>query len=71
MGKVANAGFHLNEFGISLPGKNAYEHFGFNGAYIASKIQKYLDDLQKDDIMKFEYQELNITKNHHSSSLIE
>lgn len=66
--RYANAGFHLNEFGISLPGKNAYEHFGFNGAYIASKIQKYLDDLQKDDIMKFEYQELNITKNHHSSS---
>lgn len=63
--RYANAGFHLNEFGISLPGKNAYEHFGFNGAYIASQIQNYLGDLQKDDLMKFEYQELNITKNHH------
>ncbi|CUM48370.1 unnamed protein product [Debaryomyces tyrocola] len=63
--RYANAGFHLNEFGISLPGKNAYEHFGFNGAYIASQIRKYLGDLQKDDLMKFEYQELNITKNHH------
>lgn len=63
--RYANAGFHLNEFGISLPGKNAYEHFRFNGAYIASQIRKYLGDLQKDDLMKFEYQELNITKDHH------
>lgn len=62
--RYANAGFHLNEFGISLPGKNAYEHFGFTGANIADKIQKYLSDLQNDELMMFEYHELNDLKHH-------
>lgn len=62
--RYANAGYHLNQFGASLPGKYAYDHFGFSGTNIANKIQMYLNNLETDEFMVHEYQELNEIKNH-------
>uniref|UniRef100_A0A060TDE3 Transketolase n=1 Tax=Blastobotrys adeninivorans TaxID=409370 RepID=A0A060TDE3_BLAAD len=57
--RYAHAGFHLNEFGASLPGAQAYEHFGFNGQNIADKIKSYLADVERDPLLKYEFQDLN------------
>lgn len=57
--RYANAGFHLNSFGASLPGAKAYEHFGFSGENIASRVKAYLGEVDKDPLLKYEFQDLN------------
>lgn len=57
--RYANAGFHMDSFGISLPGKHAYKHFGFDGKNIADKVLNYLERLKSDEFIKYEYIDLN------------
>lgn len=40
--RYADAGYGMATFGHSLPGAVAYEHFGFSGTNIASKVVAYL-----------------------------
>ncbi|KAG9238309.1 Transketolase, thiamine diphosphate binding domain-containing protein [Amylocarpus encephaloides] len=56
--RYANASISMKTFGKSLPGKVAYEYFGFNGKVIAGKIQAYLEDLKQERIWKSEFVEL-------------
>ncbi|TKA72800.1 hypothetical protein B0A49_10486 [Cryomyces minteri] len=41
--RYADAGFCMHSFGHSLPGKEAYRHFGFVPKVMASKLKKYLE----------------------------
>jgi dihydroxyacetone synthase len=56
--RYANAGFSMKSFGKSLPGKEAYKYFGFDGKAISGKIKAYLDDLKQERIWKDEFVEL-------------
>jgi len=56
--RYANAGFSMKSFGKSLPGKEAYKYFGFDGKVISGKIKAYLEDLKHERIWKDEFVEL-------------
>jgi dihydroxyacetone synthase len=56
--RYANAGFSMKSFGKSLPGKEAYKYFGFDGKFISGKIKAYLEDLKHERIWKDEFVEL-------------
>ncbi|EGV61733.1 dihydroxyacetone synthase [Yamadazyma tenuis] len=57
--RYATAGINMSTFGKSLPGKMAYEYFGFNSERIAAKIEKYYEDWKQDESLRFEFQDLN------------
>lgn len=56
--RYANASISMRTFGKSLPGKDAYKYFGFDGVVISEKIQLYLEDLKQGRIWKNEFVEL-------------
>jgi dihydroxyacetone synthase len=56
--RYANASISMKTFGKSLPGKEAYKFFGFNGVVIADKVKLYLEDLKHDRIWTDEFIEL-------------
>ncbi|KFY85071.1 hypothetical protein V500_08727 [Pseudogymnoascus sp. VKM F-4518 (FW-2643)] len=56
--RYADAGISMKSFGKSLPGKDAYKHFGFDGKVIAGKIMAHLDDIERERALKSEFTEL-------------
>lgn len=56
--RYANASISMKTFGKSLPGKDAYKYFGYDGSVIARKIRKYLDDLKQEKVFRDEFVEL-------------
>lgn len=56
--RYADASISMKTFGKSLPGRDAYEYFGFEGKTIASKIATHLDDLKGERALKSEFTEL-------------
>lgn len=56
--RYADASISMKSFGKSLPGKDTYRYFGFQGKVIASKIALYMDDLARGLAYKGEFVEL-------------
>jgi dihydroxyacetone synthase len=56
--RYAHASISMKSFGKSLPGKDAYRYFGFDGKIIGGKIKQYLDDLEQQRSFKNEFAEL-------------
>ena len=56
--RYADASFSMKSFGKSLPGKDVYKYFGFDGKAIASKISVHLDDVKEGRAFKNEFREL-------------
>jgi dihydroxyacetone synthase len=56
--RYANASISMRTFGKSLPGKDAYKYFGFDGEVISGKILSYLEDLKQGKVWKNEFVEL-------------
>ncbi|OAA54651.1 Transketolase, C-terminal/Pyruvate-ferredoxin oxidoreductase, domain II [Cordyceps fumosorosea ARSEF 2679] len=48
--RYANAGFTMASFGKSLPGKEVYKYFGFDGAVIAKEVARLVADGRRDGI---------------------
>ncbi|KAL5116302.1 hypothetical protein ACEQ8H_005760 [Pleosporales sp. CAS-2024a] len=56
--RYADAGICMRSFGHSLPGKAAYTHFGFDPPQLAAKIEKYLQQIKEDPLLKHEFVDL-------------
>lgn len=56
--RYADASISMKSFGKSLPGKNAYQHFGFDSEIIAGKIKSYILDIRESRAFKGEFEEL-------------
>lgn len=56
--RYADASISMKTFGKSLPGKDAYRYFGFDGKVIGSKIESYLGDLESGSAFRGEFREL-------------
>lgn len=56
--RYADASISMKSFGKSLPGKDAYKYFGFDGKIISSKILAHLDDIEQQGALKSEFTEL-------------
>ncbi|OBT75610.1 hypothetical protein VF21_05131 [Pseudogymnoascus sp. 05NY08] len=56
--RYADASISMKSFGKSLPGKEAYKYFGFDGKVISSKIMAHLDDIGRERALKSEFTEL-------------
>ena len=56
--RYAHASISMKSFGKSLPGKDAYRYFGFEGAAIAKKISTHLEDVDREMAFKSEFVEL-------------
>jgi dihydroxyacetone synthase len=59
--RYADAGYSMSTFGKSLPGKDAYEFFGFNGETIAPHVARLVEDVRRDGIesLRGEFRDLN------------
>lgn len=62
--RYADAGYSMSSFGKSLPGKDAYEHLGFNENVIAKRVALLVDEVRREGIecLRGEFRDLNITK---------
>lgn len=47
-----------DRFGQSLPGKKAYEYFGFEAGVVSEKIQGYLNGIREGELLRGEFVEL-------------
>lgn len=56
--RYADASISMKTFGKSLPGKDAYKFFGFDGKVIAEKTKTYLGDLKAERSFVGEFREL-------------
>lgn len=56
--RFADAGFNLNRFGHSLPGKYIYDYFGFNIDNMTEKTAAFVDDWKKGVIGRGEFVDL-------------
>lgn len=56
--RYANASISMKSFGKSLPGKDAYKYFGFDGKTIANKIVKHVSEIENQRAFKNEFKEL-------------
>jgi len=56
--RYADVSISMKSFGKSLPGKDAYNFFGFEGGIIAGKVKSYLNDLKEEVAFKNEFVEL-------------
>jgi dihydroxyacetone synthase len=54
----ANAGACLKRFGHSLPGKAAYKYFGFDVPALTAKVERYLQQVREDPLLKDEFVDL-------------
>ncbi|CAI6093720.1 unnamed protein product [Clonostachys chloroleuca] len=65
--RYADAGYSMSTFGKSLPGKDAYEFFGFNGEKIAPQVAKLVEDVRRDGIesLRGEFRDLNTPPANH------
>ncbi|KAI1779189.1 Transketolase, thiamine diphosphate binding domain-containing protein [Hypoxylon cercidicola] len=62
--RYADAGFSMHTFGHSLPGKSAYEYFGFNEETIAKKVSHLVNTVREEglDSLRGEFKDLNISR---------
>lgn len=60
--RYADAGYSMNTFGHSLPGKDAYKYFGFDEKIIASKVAELVDEVRRYGIecLRGEFKDLNV-----------
>jgi dihydroxyacetone synthase len=56
--RYSDASISMKTFGKSLPGKDAYKYFGFDGKTIAGKVETYLGELERGGAFKGEFREL-------------
>lgn len=56
--RYANASFCMKSFGHSLPGKQAYLHFGFEVESMSTRVAGYLDKIKTGALLREEFQEL-------------
>jgi dihydroxyacetone synthase len=56
--RYADAGINVNRFGHSLPGKAAYNFFGYEIDTLTTKVAGYLDQLKGDEYLRREFVEL-------------
>ncbi|OIW31514.1 transketolase [Coniochaeta ligniaria NRRL 30616] len=56
--RYADAAVCVTTFGHSLPGKAAYEFFGFDLDSLTGKVVKYLGDLEEDGLLRHEFMQL-------------
>jgi dihydroxyacetone synthase len=61
--RYADAGYSMASFGKSLPGKKAYEHFGFDAKAIAPKVKALVEEVRKEgiDTLRGDFRDLNGT----------
>lgn len=57
--RYATAGINMKTYGKSLPGDTAYEYFGFNSKVIATKVENYLSKWNNENIIRYEFCDLN------------
>ncbi|KAK6513520.1 hypothetical protein TWF281_005143 [Arthrobotrys megalospora] len=60
--RYADAGISMHSFGHSLPGKDAYNYFGFQAEQIAPKVAEYVKEVQCQGInsVRGEFRDLNV-----------
>jgi dihydroxyacetone synthase len=56
--RYASAAACVKRFGQSLPGKKAYEFFGFDCAALTAKVEGYLEKVRGDPLLKGEFVDL-------------
>ncbi|KAJ2897136.1 hypothetical protein MKZ38_004954 [Zalerion maritima] len=59
--RYADAGYSMASFGKSLPGKDAYKFFGFDGGLIADAVEALVEDVKRDGVesLRGEFRDLN------------
>lgn len=56
--RYADAGICMTRFGHSLPGTAAYRYFGYEVATLTTKVAKYLERIQEDELLRGEFVDL-------------
>jgi dihydroxyacetone synthase len=56
--RYADAGICMTRFGHSLPGKAAYKYFGYDVATLTVKVAKYLERIEEDELLRYEFVDL-------------
>ncbi|PVH89309.1 transketolase [Cadophora sp. DSE1049] len=56
--RYADSSISMKSFGKSLPGKDAYKYFGFDGKTIANKIVEHVSEIENQRAFKNEFREL-------------
>lgn len=61
--RYADAGYSMSTFGKSLPGKVAYEYFGFDAKKIAPKVKALVEEVKSEGIgsLRGDFRDLNGT----------
>ncbi|KAL1304338.1 hypothetical protein AAFC00_000738 [Neodothiora populina] len=61
--RYADAGFCMSSFGKSLPGKEAYDYFGFSAENIAPKVKELVEEVKRDGVgcLRGDFRDLNGT----------
>lgn len=59
--RYANAAICMstNRFGQSVPGQVAYKYFGFTTEKMASKIERYVSEVRRDEALMMEFREFS------------
>jgi dihydroxyacetone synthase len=65
--RYADAGVSMKSFGHSLPGKVAYEYFGFTAEKIAPRVKELVDEVRREgiDCVRGEFRDLTVRMNGH------
>ena len=64
--RYADAGYSMDSFGNSLPGKDAYKFFGFDEDVIAPRVMELVEDVRRDGVesLRGEFRDLNVRGGH-------
>lgn len=59
--RYADAGWSMNSFGHSLPGKDAYKYFGFDAEVIAPRVFEFVESVRREGVgnLRGEFRDLN------------
>lgn len=62
--RYADAGYSMRSFGHSLPGKAAYEYFGFDGEVIARRVAGLVEEVREKGVavLRGDFRDLNVVK---------
>lgn len=62
--RYADAGYSMGSFGKSLPGKDAYEYFGFEAGAIAERVKGLVEEVRREGVecLRGEFRDLNTVK---------
>ncbi|KAH6853136.1 Transketolase, thiamine diphosphate binding domain-containing protein [Chaetomium sp. MPI-CAGE-AT-0009] len=60
--RYADAGYSMSSFGHSLPGKAAYDFFGFEEGVIAERVKEFVEEVKKVGVegLRGEFRDLNV-----------